>query len=155
MARPRNKPVSDFTPGQASYVLNRLMQDRRISASDVNRYVSDMSREIDDLEKKLAALRAAHGAGSTPSAAPARRGRRPGRPAAAAAAPAAKASAKGGRRRGRKSAITPEQVASRKLQGRYLGLVRQFPPNKRAYFAKVARDKGREAAIKEMLDTRK
>lgn len=148
MARPRKTAPPQLSAGQASYVLNRLVQERRISAADVSRYVSDMSREIDDLEKRLAALRAAHGAGAGTSA-PARR-RRPGRPPAAA--PAAKAP---GKRRRPRRAITAEQLASRKLQGRYLGLVRQFPPNRRAYFAKVAKDKGREAAIKEMLDTRK
>ncbi|HKR63878.1 MAG TPA: hypothetical protein VJZ00_09110, partial [Thermoanaerobaculia bacterium] len=61
----------------------------------------------------------------------------------------------GGAKRGRKrgSAITPEQLASRQLQGRYLALVRQFPATKRAQFAKTAKEKGREAAIKEMQDS--
>ena len=152
MARPRKRKTgAQFTPGQAAYVLNRMIADKRVSAGDVNRYVSDMSREISALERQLAALRAAHGAGAAaaPAApAPARRRRGRGRKAAAAA-PAKRAGRK------RSKAITPEQQASRKLQGRYLGLVRQFPPAKRAYYAKVAREKGREAAIKEMLDSRK
>jgi hypothetical protein len=33
--------------------------------------------------------------------------------------------------------------------------VRGFPETRRAYFAKVAKEKGREAAIKEMQDSRK
>jgi len=53
----------------------------------------------------------------------------------------------GGRRRSR---ITAQQLASRQLQGRYLGLIRQIPASKRAHYAKVAKDRGREAAIKEM-----
>ena len=47
-------------------------------------------------------------------------------------------------------AITPEQLASRQLQGRYLALIRQIPSAKRAAFQKTAKEKGREAAIKEM-----
>jgi len=39
------------------------------------------------------------------------------------------------------------------LQGRYLALVRQFPENRRAGFAKTAKEKGREAAIREMQDS--
>lgn len=49
-----------------------------------------------------------------------------------------------------RAASTPEQLASRQLQGRYLALVRQLPESKRKFFAKVAKEKGREAAIREM-----
>jgi hypothetical protein len=68
----------------------------------------------------------------------------------AGAASGAAAGAKRGRRR--KSAITPEQLASRQLQGRYLGLIRQVPANKRAQYQKIAKEKGREAAIRELQD---
>jgi hypothetical protein len=64
----------------------------------------------------------------------------------------------GGAKRGRKSAkasITAGQLASRQLQGRYLALVRQFPENRRAQYAKTAKEKGREAAIQEMQDALK
>jgi hypothetical protein len=87
-----------------------------------------------------------------PSAAPARRrGRPPGsrNRAKAAAAPAA-VEAKPGRRRRRRSKITAEQLASRQLQGRYLGLIRQIPASRRGQYQKTAKEKGREAAIKEM-----
>jgi hypothetical protein len=70
---------------------------------------------------------------------------------AGAVAPAP-APAKGGGKKQR-AAITPEQLASRQLQGRYLALVRQFPATKRAGYAKTAKEKGREAAIKEMQDS--
>jgi hypothetical protein len=105
---------------------------------------------------------------------PAGSGRGPGRPrknAAAAtgstgagagttatpAAATASAAKRGGAKRGRKGGanITPEQLASRQLQGRYLALVRGFPETRRSYFAKVAKEKGREAAIKEMQDSKK
>lgn len=116
--------------GQAHYVLERLVSDRRVSAKDVDRIVSDMQREISQLEERLQSLRTAAGAGA-PSRAP-----------RSAAKPAAR-----GRRRTR---ITAEQLASRKLQGRYLGLIRQIPASQRGRYAKTAKLRGREAAIKEM-----
>jgi len=170
MPRGRRGPSSSsgpLSPHQASYVLQRMISERRISAGEVNRYLGDIHREISDLERKLQSLREAGGGisgGGAPAAAPRRRGRPPGSgggkrrgrppasasaaPAAAAAAPAAKA---GGRRR--RSKITPEQLASRQLQGRYLGLIRQIPANKRAAYQRTAKEKGREAAIKDMQAT--
>ncbi|HUP45618.1 MAG TPA: hypothetical protein VM779_08915 [Thermoanaerobaculia bacterium] len=106
-----------------------MVADRRVSAKDVSRYASDMEREISDLENRLQTLRQASG-GS------AQRGR-------AAAAPRA-----GRKRAGR---VTAEQRASRKIQGRYLGLIRQIPANRRPHFQKIAKEKGREAAIKELV----
>jgi hypothetical protein len=81
-------------------------------------------REIRQLEQRLQSLRGGRGA-----------------------APGAQRGAVGRRRSSR---ITAEQLASRQLQGRYLGLIRQIPKAQRARYAKVASDRGREAAIKEM-----
>ena len=171
MPRPTSNPPTTYSHGQASYVLDRLISDRRISPGEVARYINDMQREINDLERRLEQLRAATmsggavsdmgGAGKAqrrrgrppgsanrkPGRPPGRPGRPPGRPPAAAAA--AGASAAPARRR-RRSAISPEQLASRQLQGRYLGLIRQIPANKRAPYQRTAKDKGREAAIREM-----
>jgi hypothetical protein len=36
------------------------------------------------------------------------------------------------------------------LQGMYLGRLRKFPENKRAEYARIAKEQGREAAIKAM-----
>ncbi|MDQ6800000.1 MAG: hypothetical protein M3041_04100 [Acidobacteriota bacterium] len=55
-----------------------------------------------------------------------------------------------GKRRRRSAKLSSAQLASRQLQGRYLGLIRQIPASQRARFTKIAKDKGREAAIKEM-----
>lgn len=169
MPRPKSNPPTSYSHGQASYVLDRLISDRRISPGEVARYINDMQREINDLERRLEQLRAATnlgavsemgGAGAAkqrrrgrppgsanrgPGRPPGRPGRPPGRPAAAAAAPAAPKAGRRGR-----SAITPEQLASRQLQGRYLGLIRQIPANKRAQYQRTAKEKGREAAIREM-----
>jgi hypothetical protein len=173
--------------------LERLIADRRISPGEVSRYVSDMHREISDLETRLNTLRTHAGASGTGSGSGggtgsgatfgARSGRPPGRPpgrpagsgvtasgkrrgrppgsknvassasASASAAPSGGADAgsapTGGKRR-RRARITPEQLASRQLQGRYLGLIRQIPANKRGQYQKIAKDSGREAAINAM-----
>jgi hypothetical protein len=138
--RKSSSNAPQLSAGQASYVLQRLISDRRISAAEVNRYMSEMRREITDLEERLQSLRMAAGA-----AVAAVVGRRRGRPAAAAAGTKRGA---GGRRR--RAAITPEQRQSRVIQGRYLGLIRQIPASRRGQYQKIAREKGREAAIKEM-----
>jgi hypothetical protein len=162
--RPRKAVSSpNLSHGQASYVLDRMVSERRISQGEILRYVNEMQREINELEKRLQSLRAAAGGGGGyaggggSAAAPRRRGRPPGsRNRAKAGAAAGAASAEGGGakrgRRGRRARanITPEQLASRQLQGRYLGLIRQIPASKRGQYQKIAKDKGREAAIKEM-----
>jgi hypothetical protein len=169
--RPKSNTPASYSHGQASYVLDRLISDRRISPGEVSRYINDMQREINDLERRLEQLRAAtagggasSGASSAASAAPRRRGRppgsanrgpgrppgRPGRPPGRPPAAAASAGAGAGARRRGRSAITPEQLASRQLQGRYLGLIRQIPASKRAQYQRTAKEKGREAAIREM-----
>jgi hypothetical protein len=39
-----------LSPGQARYVLERLVRDRVVSPNEVSRYVSEMQSEIDALE---------------------------------------------------------------------------------------------------------
>jgi hypothetical protein len=148
MARPR-KPVSipHFSAGQAKYVLERLIKERRITSADVQRYVADMHREISDLEQRLVSLREATGdaiRGAIAKLPPVLGGARRGRPPGSGAST-------GGAKRRRRTAITAEQLASRQLQGRYLGLIRQIPASRRAPFQKTAKERGREAAIKDMM----
>lgn len=152
MARPRKSQSSSggghqLSPGHASYVLDRLIADRRISASDVHRYAGDIDREISELERKLQQLR---GASAAAGAAPRRRGRPPGRPAGSTAVATQAAAGVTRRRRRRGSAITAEQSASRRLQGKYLSLIRQIPASRRAQYSKIAKERGREAAIREL-----
>lgn len=170
MPRPRaNVSTPSLSAGQAAYVLERLVAERRISAAEVNRCIGDMHREISDLESRLQSLRANAGAAPSAPAAP-RRGRPPGsgrgpgrppgsgrKPAPVAAAPAAAAASAPAApvKRRRRTRITAEQLASRQLQGRYLGLIRQIPASRRAAFQKIAKDRGREAAINEMRMTLK
>lgn len=147
MASRRRVASPELSAGQASYVLDRMIKDRRVSASDVNRYVGEMRREIDDLERRLESLRSAVGSSGArkPGRPPGRPGRPPGRPPKQQQSEAARPA-----RRRRSRVVTPEQAASRVLQGRYLGLIRQIPAGRRTHFARVAREKGRETAIKEM-----
>ena len=119
----------NITPTDARDFLQNLIQEGKVAASDVARFF-----EIRNLERKLAELR-----GTVTR----RRGRPPASQSAAAAG--------GGKRKRRASRnLTPQQRASRQLQGRYLGLIRQIPASQRSRYARVAKDKGREAAIKVM-----
>ena len=107
----------------AQEILQQLIKDGRVSAGDVARF-----REIRQLEQRLQALR---GGGGGAARGRRRRGR-PGRPAASS------------------SGLSAGQRASRQLQGRYLALVRQIPANRRAQYSTIARERGREAAIRAM-----
>ena len=141
MARPRKNPSGhQLSAAHASYVLDRLIADRRVTWADVQRYAGRIKDEIAELEHKLAQLRDAGVA-----AIARRRGRPPGRPAGAVAAVAV-----GRKRRRRGRAITAEQSASRQLQGKYLSLIRQIPASRRAQYSRIAKEKGREAAIREL-----
>lgn len=122
----------NISPTDAKDFLQNLIHEGKVAATDVARFF-----EIRNLERRLAELR-----GTVMR----RRGRPPA--SAAAAAPAAG----GGKKRKRRASrnLTPQQRASRQLQGRYLGLIRQIPASQRARYARVAKDKGRESAIKEM-----
>jgi hypothetical protein len=119
------RPGWNLSASDAKQILQDLIRDGKVFATDIAR-----SLEIRKLEERLQALR-----GSIT-----RRGRRAGTAVKAAA---------GGRKR-RQRPLTAQQRASRQLQGRYLGLIRQIPASARARYAKIAKDKGRESAIKEM-----
>jgi len=110
-----------------------LIREGKVLASDIGRYL-----EIRQLEERLAALRGGTGR---------RRGRPPG--GGASQKPAAAGVAAGGRKR-RKRRLTAKGLASRQLQGRYLGLIRQIPASQRSKYTKIAKEKNREAAIREM-----
>jgi len=138
MARPRKSIAAPWlSPGEATYVIERLVGDRRIAPSEVQRYVAAMHQEIADLEQRLHTLRAASSGAfvareSTPSAV------RPTSPVP-----------RKRRRRSRKPA-SAEVRASQQLQGRYVSLIRQLPKYKRDQYQKIAKDRGREAAITAM-----
>jgi hypothetical protein len=121
--------METVTAGQAQWILERLLAERRISQQDVQRYVADIDREIQDLERRLAVLRAAAGNEPLASTAPRRvvatpkKGkRRPGRP--------------------KKSAGHPRGIA-----GTLAVLLRSIPAAEHAAIATIRADKGVKAAI--------
>lgn len=129
------KETSQLNPAQSQYVLSRLIEDRKVSTRDIVQYLASMQTEIRALENRLEHLRTLTRGAATPAV---RRGRKPGRPAKAAkAAKPAK----------RKVVLSPQQRASRQLQGVYMSLIRQVPKTKRATFQSLAREKGRQAAV--------
>lgn len=166
MARPRKIP--SLSPGQASYVLERLRQARQVTAAEIRGYVADMAREIRDLEDQLRRLRDAAGSaivergitkvgnGSPAALRRSKRGRptrvRPITPSNApqTAVPSPAAAQPAPKRRKRKFTVTPAVLASREIQGRYLPLLNKFNGKRKEQFAKTAKEKGREAAIREM-----
>jgi O6-methylguanine-DNA--protein-cysteine methyltransferase len=136
MARPRKTLAApSLSPGEASYVIERLVADRRIASSDVTRYVGLMHQEIVDLEQRLHTLRTA-ATGTTASH-------------TSSASGVTSIPAVTPRRRARKTA-SPEVQASRQLQGRYVSLIRQIPKYKRVQYQQIAKKRGREAAVTEM-----
>src|SRR5687767_6123595 len=58
---PRGQERQSLSPGQAQYVVNRLIAERRISSGEVARYVGEIERDIADVEARLARLREASG----------------------------------------------------------------------------------------------
>lgn len=131
---PKSLAVTRFTPGEAVYVLDRLIRERRVKAGEVAQLVGEMHREIAELERRLAALRQAAG---------------PVRPSRDSEPTSrARSSVTGSNRRRR--LITPELAKSRQLQGEYMGLIRHIQGPARARMKKLASDQGREAAIKAM-----
>lgn len=61
MPRSARRPTA-ITPGQAQFILDRLLEERRISPAEIARYAADMQREIAELEARIAHLRGIAGA---------------------------------------------------------------------------------------------
>ena len=127
MARPADVPA--ITPNQARYILEKLIDERVVSAADVRRHLANMWQEMSFIEKRLSELRGLAGAAKPVS-------RVKG---------AVRSAAKRARRK-----VSPEVEASRKVQGQYLGYMRQIPEGDRRRFQDIAKSKGREAAIAAM-----
>jgi hypothetical protein len=152
MPRPRKVIVLPMlAAGQAAYVVERLIQDRRLSPREVSGYLSAMVAEIQDLEARIAALKSA--VGSTPAAAPVRRGpgrprgSRSARPQSAASRQASLSDAPAVAPSRKRRRITPAQRSARQLQGRYIGYLRQIPASRRGHYQRIAAEQGRDAAV--------
>jgi hypothetical protein len=118
---PRPRALPSISPAQAKYVVDRLLADRRIHASDVSGYVADMQREILEIEQRLDELRTATAAFVPRS--------EPPRPSPT----------KNGRSRGRRRGDP--------LAGRYMGYMRQVPAAKKRKYQRIKEEHGFEVAI--------
>jgi hypothetical protein len=118
-----------ITPSQARYILEKLIDEGKVTAADVRRHIAGMWDEMSALEKRIAALRDL----GQPFAHPVR---------------AARTVARKLRRRAKR--VSAEVAASRRLQGQYIAAIRQVAKSKRAKYAAIAKEKGREAAIREI-----
>lgn len=129
----------EFTPEEARYVLDGLVKDRRVSKVELRQYLARMKDEAEELVERLRSLgwQGAVAAGALVGGAAIASSSR-GRAAVKRAVKAAK------------KAASPEQLAGRKLQGRYLGLIRQVPASQRGKFSTIAKTDGRQAAIDAM-----
>lgn len=128
MARPANVPA--LTPQQARYILEKLIDEKIVSAADVRRHLAGMWQEMSFIEKRLSELRGIAGSVHPVSK--------------------AKGAMRYATKRIRRRAVTAEVAASRKLQGAYLGRLRQIPEGDRKTFQDIAKTKGREAAVAAM-----
>lgn len=146
MPRERNKAI-EVTPHQAQYILERLQRAGHLTATHIQRYLADLTEEIVSIERRLRHLRDAH--------APAPDSRESGRPGGRAKRSLPRKNltprpADDRKRKKRKFTVTAKVLASREIQGRYLPLLNKFTGRNRERFARIARDRGREAAITAM-----
>lgn len=119
--------MENVSPGQAQYVVERLIKERRVSRADVNGYLADMGREIQDIEQRLASLRAAAGTARVAAQ----------KPPSAARAP------KTGKRRTGGKKGHPRGIA-----GTLAVLLRAIPAAEHAAIQAIRADKGIKAAIR-------
>jgi hypothetical protein len=124
--RPTGPPL---TSSQTKYVLEKLIDEGKVSAADVRRHLTGMWSEMTSLEKRLAELRAM----VEPVKHPVR---------------AMKGIAKRLTRTRRR--ISAAGRASYRLHGHYVAHIRQIPKRERPRFKRMAKQDGREKAVAEM-----
>jgi hypothetical protein len=125
---PRKATIPPLTPGQAKFILEQLVNDGTVTAADVRRVLATMWQEMTTLERRIEELRAA-----VHSVAMQRSER--------TVTKVKKAALK---------AISAKRAESMRLQGKYLSLLLKTREGARAKFAKIAKERGRTAAISEM-----
>jgi hypothetical protein len=127
--------MSKMTPDQSHYVLQTLVGNGTVRASQIDKALRGREQEIRSLRERLAALERLSG-GTTDAAG--RRGR--GRPSGSSSSGARGA-------RPARRAMSPKTLALRKLQGKYMGYVRGLKPAEKARVRKVREKQGMKAAI--------
>jgi hypothetical protein len=119
-----------LTPSQALYVIDRLIIEKRISPAIVAKIRDEMASEIRELEERLARLRGSEE--PRPSSVQRRKSPRP-----------------------TDGSLSPATLASRRLQGQYLNLIRRIPAPQRSRYKQIALTKGREEAVRALRRTLK
>lgn len=118
------------TPGQAQWIVERMIAERRISAADVRGILANMGEEIAELERRLAALREARGDAPVGLQAP-------------RSEPPARKTRKRRGRRSKKATGHPRGIA-----GTLAVLLRALPATEHAAIQAIRADQGIQAAIK-------
>jgi hypothetical protein len=116
----------DLTAGQAQWVVERLLAERRITSSEVRSILAGLSTEIADIERRLAMLREAGGTGSLAAR------------TSISTAPAPKT---------RKRRAGAQKGHPRGIAGTLAVLLRSIPAAEHAAIAAIRADKGIKAAI--------
>ena len=129
MAR-RAEPPS-LSAGEARYVLEKLIDEGKVTARDVREHVASMWEEMNFIERRLSELRGT--AVGTTVTHPVRSVKR-----------AAKTIAKKTRK------LSAKTRASYQLQGQYLGYMRQISERERGKYKRMAKTDGRENAVAAM-----
>lgn len=115
--------ITSLAPGQAHFVLDKLVREGAVRPQQVERHVRAIPGEIAEMEARLFALQGG----------PSRGTRRPSRP-------------------GLRRPSNPAVQASRELQGRYMGLLRHAAPSIKARAQALCKRMGRERAVEFLLD---
>jgi len=115
------------TDGQAAYVLDRLVKERRIAPSEITRYLAELPAEIRSLEARLRSLRGEEASSSPPRTQRSSRRVGPSRRASRRATGNGKA-----------------------LGGMYGGLIRRIPAAEQQQYVDIKNTRGIEAAIAAM-----
>lgn len=132
--------MANLTPGESHYVLHSLLSSGALRASQVEKALRGRADEIRNLRERLASLESLFSSGGSASKPGGRRRRGPGRPPGR---PAAKSAAARPRRR-----MSAKTRALRKLQGRYMGLVRGLKVAEKARVRATREKQGMAAAIR-------
>jgi hypothetical protein len=134
---PRGKTtVSGIGQADLTYAVNRLIALGKTNAREITGLAAERPMRIAALEKELSSLRT----GASPASSNGAAARTATAARAAAPAPTT--------RKKRKFTMTPKALKARKLQGRYLGLLRKLDAKQRAQCSKAAKKGGVLAGLK-------
>jgi pyruvate/2-oxoglutarate dehydrogenase complex dihydrolipoamide acyltransferase (E2) component len=150
MPKTSTNRISGIQPVDLAYAVGRLIAAGKTTAAEVARLAAERAKRIKAIEMELTALKG----GGLPTAAPeaarpvaAKAKKAAPKPTAAKKRPAPEAPKVITRKDGRKFTTTPKVVAARKVQGQYLGYLRQVPEKEKARFKALAREKGVPVAV--------